>query len=253
MKHITAAIGNFDGIHIGHDEIIRNCIEIGNHNSQQKKIITFEYEFANISNNAKRMKKIYGKNGKIGSLRNYSIDDIIFYSLDEDTAKMSPEEFISEVLVDKLQIKNIVVGFNFRFGYKAMGDIGLLKYLSKKYDYNVYIIDAIKKDDIVVSSSIIRTMIEDGDIESVNGLLMERYRMDIRDHDINTTQRNIIEFGNMNFAYPPTGNYLVFVNDGYQHVKIKNTGTEFLLETENEMNTHLIEFIKKINWNNQII
>ena len=190
MKHITAAIGNFDGIHIGHNEIIRNCIEIGDRNCQQKKIITFEYEFANISNNAKRMKKIYGKNGKIGSLRNYSIDDIIFYSLDENTAKMSPEEFISKVLIDQLQIKNIVVGFNFRFGYKAMGDIGLLKYLSKKYDYDVRIIDAIKKNDIVVSSSIIRNMIESGDVESVNGLLMERYRMDLRDHNVNIKNEN---------------------------------------------------------------
>lgn len=247
MKHITAAIGNFDGIHIGHNEIIRNCVEIGDNNSQQKKIITFEYEFANISNSAKRMKKIYGKNGKIGSLRNYGIDDIIFYSLDEDTAKMSPEEFISEVLIDQLQIKNIVVGFNFRFGYKAMGDIGLLKYLSKKYDYDVCIIDAIKKDDIVVSSSIIRTMIESGDIESVNGLLMERYRMDLRDHDVKSMPGNILKFRNMNFAYPPTGKYLVFANEHFQHVRVENTGTEFFLETEKELNTHLIEFIKKIN------
>lgn len=247
MKHITAAIGNFDGIHIGHDEIIRNCIEIGNHNSQQKKIITFEYEFTDISNSSKKLKKIYGKNGKIGSLRNYDINDIIFYSLDDNTAKMSPEQFISEVLVNKLQIKNIVVGFNFRFGYKATGDVELLKYLSKKYNYSVKIIEAIKKDEIVVSSSIIRTMIENGDIESVNGLLMERYRMDLRDHSVINRNDNILEFANMNFAYPPSGKYLVFINDKFQNIMVKNTGSEFFLEAPKKIDSNLIEFIKKIN------
>ena len=246
MKYITAALGNFDGIHIGHDKIIKRCIDIGNECRQEKKIITFEYEFDQFVNSAKKMKKIYGKHGKIASLKDYDIDDIIFFTLDKDTAKMSPEEFVQDVLIDKLQIKNIVVGFNFRFGYKAEGDTNLLLELSNKYNFTLEIINAVKTNDFIVSSSIIRLLIEKGSIAEANKLLVDNFRIDLRDHEIIKRESNKIILVNGDFVYPSDGEYLISHNEGKQKITFKNRNNQISINSETTFDKEIIEFITKI-------
>jgi riboflavin kinase/FMN adenylyltransferase len=246
MRYITAAIGNFDGIHIGHDKIIKKCIEIGSKNNQEKKIITFEYDFEKFENLAKRNKKIYGKNGKIASLKSYDIDDIIFFSLNEKNAKMAPETFVRDVLIDELRIKNIVVGFNFRFGHKAQGDIELLKSLSGKYDYNVEVVNAVIKNDYIVSSTIIRKLIENGNIKNANNLLMERFRIDLRDHEAIKLSEAELFIKDAGYVYPAKGKYLVLLQGKEEIIEIRNIESGIILKGSKEIYTQIIEFIKEI-------
>lgn len=246
MRYITAAIGNFDGIHIGHDQIIRKCIEIGNQSNQEKKIITFEYEFDKFTNIAKKYRKIYGKHGKIATLNNYDIDDIIFYSLDSETAVMTPESFISEILIDKLRIKNIVVGFNFRFGHKAEGDTHLLQELATKYDYGVEVINAVKKEGFVISSSMIRDLIAEGRIIEANRLLTESYRIDLRDHRYRIISENELLILDNDFVYPKDGAYLVFDNQKEFEIKISRKDGFLQMESNEILTLDIIQFIQKI-------
>lgn len=246
MKYITAALGNFDGIHIGHDKIIKRCIDVGNKCKQEKKIITFEYEFDQFANSSKKMKKIYGKNGKIASLKDYDIDDIIFFTLDKNTAKMSPEEFVSDILINKLQIKNIIVGFNFKFGYKAEGDTDLLLELSNKYGFTIEIINAVKTDDFIVSSSIIRKLIENGEISEANKLLVDRFRIDLRDHKILKRKINEIVILNGDFVYPKNGEYLIASNEKDQKITFEKMNNNISIRSDITLNKEIIEFVTKI-------
>ncbi|HBH12876.1 MAG: Riboflavin biosynthesis protein RibF [Clostridiales bacterium 38_11] len=246
MRYITAAIGNFDGIHMGHDQIIRKCIHIGNQSEQDKKIVTFEYEFDKFTNIAKKYKKIYGKHGKISTFKNYDIDDIIFYALDSQTAIMSPESFISEILIDKLCIKNIVVGFNFRFGHKAKGDIQLLQDLSNKYNYSVEVISAVKQDGKVISSSMIRELIAAGCIVEANKLLTEDYRIDFRDHHYEVISNKELLIFDTDFIYPLEGSYLVIENQNKLKIKLENENGILRLKSNDSLTPDIIQFIKKI-------
>jgi riboflavin kinase/FMN adenylyltransferase len=246
MRYITAAIGNFDGIHIGHDQIIKTCIDIGNRFGQDKKIVTFEYEFDKFTNSAKKYKKIYGKHGKISTFNNYDIDDIIFYSLDSQTAIMSPERFISEILIDKLRIRNIVVGFNFRFGHKAKGDIYFLQELSSKYNYGVEVINAVKQEGMVISSSMIREMLAEGRIIEANRLLTESYRIDFRDHRYEIVSDKELLILDTDFVYPMDGTYLVIENQREIEINVNNKEGSLCLTSNELLTPDIIQFIKKI-------
>lgn len=246
MRYITAAIGNFDGIHMGHDQIIRKCIDIGNRFDQDKKIVTFEYEFDKFTNIAKKYKKIYGKHGKISTFKSYDIDDIIFYSLDSQTALMSPERFISEILIDKLRIRNIVVGFNFRFGHKAQGDIHYLQELSSKYNYGVEVINAVKQEGLVISSSMIRELIAEGRMTEANSLLTEAYRIDFRDHQFDIVNDKELLILDKDFVYPSDGLYLVIENNNQIEIKVENENGFLRLKSNDSLTPDIIQFIKKI-------
>ena len=246
MRYITAAIGNFDGIHMGHDQIIRKCIDIGNRFDQDKKIVTFEYEFDKFTNIAKKYKKIYGKHGKISTFKSYDIDDIIFYSLDSQTALMSPERFISEILIDKLRIRNIVVGFNFRFGHKAQGDIHYLQELSSKYNYGVEVINAVKQEGLVISSSMIRELIAEGRMTEANSLLTEAYRIDFRDHQFDIVNDKELLILDKDFVYPSDGLYLVIENNNQIEIKVENKNGFLRLKSNDSLTPDIIQFIKKI-------
>lgn len=246
MRYITAAIGNFDGIHVGHDEIIRKCIDIGNRFEQDKKIVTFEYEFDKFTNIAKKYKKIYGKHGKISTFKSYDIDDIIFYSLDSQTALMSPERFISDILIDKLRIRNIVVGFNFRFGHKAQGDIHYLQELSSKYNYGVEVINAVKQEGLVISSSMIRELISEGRMIEANRLLTEAYRIDFRDHRYEIISDNELLILDTDFVYPMDGTYLVIENQKEFEINVNNKEGSLSLKSNEVLTPDIIRFIKKI-------
>jgi riboflavin kinase/FMN adenylyltransferase len=246
MSETTAAIGNFDGIHIGHDSIFRKCIEIGNKTGQAKKVITFEYEFDKFTNISKKYKKIYGKHGKIGSLKQYPLDDIIFFSLDSMTAVMTPEEFVSEILVKKLSIKNIVVGFNFRFGYKAKGDTKVLNDLSHKYGYQVTIIEAVRRNGQIISSTYIRDLISKGNLKLANELLTENYRFDLRDHRMTVLSENQILLTDNDFVYPPSGKYLTYIDGKQCELTLDHQQEGLLVECKALKAPRIVEFLEKI-------
>ncbi len=245
MKYVSAAIGNFDGIHIGHDAIIQKAIEMGHCRGQSVKVITFEYEFDKFTNIAKKYQKIYGKHGKMASLKSYPIDDILFFSLNQEMAAMSPESFIKDILVNELNIRTIVVGFNFRFGHKAKGDTLLLQKLSQTYHYDVHVIEAVKKDNQIISSSRIRELIKSGEIEQANQLLVDPYRIDFRDHQYQI-HKNQVEIVEKDYVYPPSGKYLVTIEQDTCEITLRESNHNMVLDLCKNPNVGSIEFIKKL-------
>lgn len=173
---IYIALGSFDGLHIGH----RALIDKINEKAKEKKCKSMVYTFKNhpltTINKEKAPKLIINNETKVRLLEKLGIDYAAFIDFDEKFMKMTSEEFI-ENLVKTFNVKGIVVGFNYRFGYKNLGDTELLQKLSCKFDFELIIIDALMDGKDVISSSLIRYLIRNGHVDISNKYLMEPFLM----------------------------------------------------------------------------
>ena len=165
------ALGNFDGIHIGHQKLINSLLNLCSINKIEPCIYTFANHTLPIISKTKSIKYITSIDMKQKIFREMGISELILNKFDSSLMSLSPEEFIKNILVEKLNCKVAVVGFDYHFGYKAEGNVGLLKKLGQKYDFEVVVIDPVMIDDEIVGSSYIRTYLKEGNIKKVNKYL----------------------------------------------------------------------------------
>lgn len=164
------ALGNFDGVHIGHQQLIKSMIK----NAKLKKLIPAILIFENhtksfVFGNGPRL--INNNKQKNDFLRKMGIQVLYTLKFDKDIMRLSPEDFAKNILVEKLNCKFVTVGSDYRFGYKAQGDANLLKEISKELGFYVEIINPLIDNGIAVSSTIVREYILDGNIKKANSLL----------------------------------------------------------------------------------
>jgi riboflavin kinase / FMN adenylyltransferase len=171
-------LGNFDGLHIGHMELINQLIK----KSVEYKLKSFVYTFykhpENILGNKSFNYIITKQDKKIRLLKNTSLDILCFEEFTDSFSKIAPREFVKNILVDELNIKLAVVGFDYSFGHKGMGDVALLKELGEKYGFKTLIIPKVKIDNKIVSSTYIRKLISIGNVEKVNVFLGRNYSIE---------------------------------------------------------------------------
>lgn len=173
LHNTVVTIGKFDGLHRGHQLLLNNIIE-------QKKqgynavMFTFMYHPSNLFSD-KEINLIYTEEEKKYLLERSGLDVLVSYPFTEETAAMEPETFIKEVLIEKLDVKKIVVGTDFCFGHNRKGNVSLFEALSHEYGYELIVFDKMKVDDQVISSSFIRSEIAEGHIENANSLLGNPY------------------------------------------------------------------------------
>ncbi|MBC7473627.1 MAG: bifunctional riboflavin kinase/FAD synthetase [Candidatus Sericytochromatia bacterium] len=173
----TIAIGTFDGLHLGHQSVLKNAKKIALENNQKLLIFTFTDHPAIITGSKKVPQILTMSDEKVNLLKSYESDSdyCVMPNFSKDFSILSPEEFIENILVKKLKAKNICVGFNFFFGYKAQGNEQTLKNFSKKYNYDVEVVKPVKYEGQNVSSSVIRELLTDGEISKANQLLNYKY------------------------------------------------------------------------------
>jgi len=174
-NYTAIGLGNFDGLHIAHMALINTLIS----ESKQRGLESVLYSFTKHPENIIRKKLftplITSTGKKIKLLELTQLDYMYFDEFDESFSRMSPETFVKDILVDKLKMKLAVTGYDYRFGYKGQGDVAYLKELGQKYNYKVITIPAIKVEDEIVSSTLIRKYVKKGDMESVFKLLGRHY------------------------------------------------------------------------------
>ena len=155
---LNLAIGNFDGVHIGHQAVIKKLVQESKKINSQSAILSFMPHPRQYFTNNYDDFNIIDENEKIDLFKNLKIDYYISLKFDSILASLSPEKFIQDILVNKLKVNNITVGYDFKFGKDRKGNIDLLKKMASKYNFKVSIINQIKskKDDSVYSSSLIR-------------------------------------------------------------------------------------------------
>ena len=211
MKNINGsciAIGNFDGLHVGHDVLIRRMIDLSKKTAQESIIITFRYIRNDLKKSSMNMKYINSPDAKLAILKSYGADKVIEIELNEEVSKYSPEKFI-KLLTDDYNAKNIVVGYNFTFGHKAKGNINTLKEFQNKYGYRVEEIQPVKYNGIAVSSTLVRTLLNEGKIYEANTLLLNKYTIYYDELDINYNKNIGFVDNKSSILVPPDGKYIV--------------------------------------------
>ncbi|EOD00627.1 bifunctional riboflavin kinase/FAD synthetase [Caldisalinibacter kiritimatiensis] len=170
-ENTVVAIGNFDGIHLGHQSLINEMLKISSEKNLKSVVCTFNKHTANIIKTRELPKSIMNNEQRIKCFESMNVDYLYLIEFDENIMRLSPEDFIKKIILDKLNAKAVVVGFNFRFGFKAKGDVEYLKTLGEKLGIEVLIIPPVYDNGKVISSSLIRCLIEKGKMKRANKLL----------------------------------------------------------------------------------
>lgn len=173
LKNSAVTLGKFDGLHLGHQYLMDQVISLKS-KGLTAVMFTFLYHPYNLFSK-KEFELIYTEEEKYHKLLQTNMDVLISYPFTKETKNLEPEDFIREILVDRLDAKIIVVGEDFRFGYNRKGDIQFLRAFEEIYGYKV--ISCVKKSwkDKIISSSVIRQELKKGNMESVNAMLGEPY------------------------------------------------------------------------------
>ena len=170
-KNSVVAIGNFDGVHLGHQKVINQAKLKSKKNKLPLGIITFEPMPIMFFNKKIKNHRINSLLQKKIQLKKLKLDFLIIVKFNKRFSKLSPKEFIKNIIYKKANCKFLFVSNNFKFGFQRQGNIKTLKKYSSLYNYDTVITNPLKKTAKVISSTIIRKKISQGKIHEVNKLL----------------------------------------------------------------------------------
>lgn len=168
------ALGSFDGLHKGHMSLINKAISLAEENQGRSIVYTFKNHPKTVLDHNSISMLLMDNSNKEKILYNEGIDLVYFEEFNKEFMKKSPEEFI-EYICNKFKVKGIVVGFNYRFGYRNLGDVNLLKKLQSKYGYKLYVMKSCSYLGEVISSTRIREDLLKGNLKEANEMLERPY------------------------------------------------------------------------------
>ena len=173
QKHCNGviAIGNFDGLHLGHQKVISEAKRKAEKNKIPFGAITFEPVPVMFFNKKIKNHRINSLQQKKQQLEKFKLDFLIIIKFNKRFSSQSAEEFIKKIIFKKTKCKFLYVSKNFKFGFKRQGNIKTLKKFEKKYDFKNIVTKPFKKNNKVISSTFIRKKIRLGKIVEVNKLL----------------------------------------------------------------------------------
>lgn len=174
-KNRVVVLGNFDGLHIGHKNLIHQGRLLADEKHASLTVLTFFPQWQSLNN--PDFKYLLPQNEKIKMMETLHVDEVISVPCDADFAGMEPERFIEDVLMDVLGVCGVVVGFNFSFGREAKGTPNMLQNVLGTQGVTVHVEPPFEYGDSVVSSSLIRRQIRAGNMMLVKALLGYPYHL----------------------------------------------------------------------------
>ena len=177
-KNSILLIGNFDGLHIGHQKLFNFAKKYKKKYKIKIGVLTFDPIPKMFFNKKLKNFKISNLNQKINSFEKFKIDFVIIKKFDKKFSKMNYTKFIDNILSKKLKPKYIFVSNNFRFGNKREGNVNKLKFFEKKYNFKIINPKPLKKKTKIISSTLIRKLISNGKINIVNKYLDRNWSID---------------------------------------------------------------------------
>ena len=165
------AIGNFDGLHLGHQKVIKEAKQKAKKNKIPFGVMTFEPVPVMFFNKKIKNHRINSLEQKKTQLKKFKLDFLIIIKFNKNFSSQSAEEFIKKIIFKKTKCKYLYVSKNFKFGFKRQGNIKTLKNFEKKYDFNNIVTKPYKKNNKTISSTFLRKKIRLGKIDEVNKLL----------------------------------------------------------------------------------
>ena len=171
IKNSIIAIGNFDGVHRGHQEIFKLGKKIAKKNKTKFGVVTFYPLPSEFFQKQKNNNRITRDDIKIDLLKKNKVNFVFVCNFNKKFSNISAEQFVKSTIVKKLNATCVLVGKNFRFGHKRKGSVSLLKKYGKIYNYKVLDLKLSKQNKIKISSTRIRSAIEQGNLELATKLL----------------------------------------------------------------------------------
>ncbi len=172
------SVGNFDGLHRGHQSIIRQLTDYASQHNLTPVIMTFEpYPMEYFSPQTAPV-RLTDFRQKLELLAKMNISNVICLRFNDALASVMARSFVEDILVEKLNVQGLIVGDDFRFGNKREGDIDLLKEMSEKYQFELIPVETFHYNGMRVSSSLVRGHLALGDFNLVSELLGRPYTID---------------------------------------------------------------------------
>lgn len=249
IEETVIALGNFDGVHRGHQEIINKTVAAAKSAGLKSAVFTFSNHTRTLIPNAPVVKNIQYAHERAEKIEAMGVDYLFNIPFTKEIMGMSPEAFVADILVDKMKIREAYCGFNYTFGSRAAGNPEVLVHEGLQHGFGVHIQEAYKIDGIVVSSTKIREFIENGDMEMCNKFLGRIYTLDgevmkgnMLGRTIGFPTCNILADSSM--AIPPNGVYITYcVLRGVTYPAITNVGVKPTVGTyDRNIETHIFNF-----------
>ena len=174
---LALTIGNFDGVHLGHQAMLSRLKHAANKLGLAACVMTFEPHPREFFAPDQAPTRLTSFREKLEQLAKSDVDYVRVYRFNYDFAKIHPEEFISALLKKELSVRWLLVGDDFRFGARRAGDFGMLNALSKQYGYEVDEMPSFLIDGHRVSSSLIRQVLNEGNLQKASRFLGRPYSM----------------------------------------------------------------------------
>ncbi len=248
----AVALGNFDGIHIGHQQLIKTMVKKSKELSLKNSLLLFKNHTKTVIDH-NRPKVITNNDQKLKVAKDLGVNLIYTMDFNEEVMKLSGEEFVKNILIDRIGAKLLVVGFDYRFGYKASGNADYLEELGNKLNFQVEVVRPVYENNQIVSSTTIRNLISQGHIRQANNMLGRNYTLigtvvsgKNRGNKLGFPTANIDPIDN--YVLPETGVYKTnTIVDGCKYLSVTNIGynptfNEDVLKIE----SHILDFSDNI-------
>jgi len=248
----VTAIGNFDGVHLGHRAILKAAIDHARGAGGTAFALTFDPLPAKLLAPARAPRLILTPDDKLEMLRLSGIDGVIVINFTLELSLLSPRDFVRDYLRGKIGVREVVVGHNFRYGHNRAGTAAMMVELGRELGFDTDVVGPVKVDGIEVSSTRVREAIAAGDLRGAARLL-GRYHF-LRGPVVRGRERGrTIGFPTANLAsetecIPPDGVYAtrVILDDG-AYPAIANIGMRpTFSESERSIEAHIFDFTRDI-------
>ncbi len=173
----VATIGNFDGVHLGHQAVLGQLAEKAEEFGLPAVVITFEPQPQEYFSHGEIPPRLTRFREKLRALRRFAVDRVLALQFNQSLAGLSADEFIQQVLLDGLDIRYLVVGDDFRFGKGRGGDFAMLQQAGVKHGFDVVNMHTFSLEDERVSSTRIREALQRGELAPAEQMLGRAYRM----------------------------------------------------------------------------
>jgi riboflavin kinase/FMN adenylyltransferase len=180
----VATIGTFDGVHLGHQELIRRAVTLAEERGVRSVLVTFDPHPSEVLRPGSHPAQLTTLRRKAELVEALGIDVFCVLPFTLELSKMPPDEFVHEILVEKLHVAAVVVGENFRFGHKATGKVETLHHLGQRFGFSVEgaklvtVPNHAAGEEITFSSTYIRACINAGDVAAAEAALGRPHRLE---------------------------------------------------------------------------
>ncbi|MCZ6527279.1 MAG: riboflavin biosynthesis protein RibF, partial [Candidatus Dadabacteria bacterium] len=166
----SATIGNFDGVHVGHKKIIAAVKEEAKQKGLSSCVITFHPHPQKVLQNID-IPLLVPIRERLKLLEKEGVDVVACYTFTKDIAKIPAKDFVTDILIGKLNLKHLIVGPGFSFGRKREGNLDLLDKMGKEYDFDTEVVETALIDGEIVSSTAIRNLVREGNMTKAGKFL----------------------------------------------------------------------------------